>query len=166
MVSWSVRHSYATLFVDLHLRNSLSHVWEFFFFYCRFEWTVGTKHWGRRKKLLDVLGTKTIKFLCNQTISNKINKLRSNINKKLVFDSTISETNTCRIKVWGLLPLNKHTSFRIIIPAKVLWKYSITYIEKSITPSIRIIFPLRTDFRFYKNIKFLLLSGKLYSSFI
>ncbi len=95
----------------------------------------------------------------------KFNILRSNINKKLLFDSTISETNTCRIKVWGLLPLNKHTSFRIIIPAKVLWKYSITHIEKSITPSIRINI-IRTDFRFYKNIKFLFLRGKLYSSLI
>ena len=49
----------------------------------------------------------------------KFNLLRSNINQKLLFDSTISETRTCRFCRLGLIAI-KHTSLRIIFPAKVL----------------------------------------------
>ena len=81
--------------------------------------------------------------------------LRSNINQKLLFDSTISGTRTYRCCRLGLIAI-KHTSFRIIIPVKVLWKYSRTHLEESIPPYIKIHIPTL----------FLFLSGKLYSSLI
>ena len=85
----------------------------------------------------------------------KFNLLRSNINQKLLFDSTISGTRTYRCCRLGLIVI-KHTSFRIIIPVKVLWKYSRTHLEESIPPYIKIHIPTL----------FLFLSRKLYSSLI
>ena len=81
--------------------------------------------------------------------------LRSNINQKLLFDSTISGTRTYRCCRLGLIAI-KHTRFRIIIPVKVLWKYSRTHLEESIPPYIKIHIPTL----------FLFLSRKLYSSLI
>ena len=81
--------------------------------------------------------------------------LRSNINQKLLFDSTISGTRTERCCRLGLIAI-KHTRFRIIIPVKVLWKYSRTHLEESIPPYIKIHIPTL----------FLFLSRKLYSSLI
>ena len=81
--------------------------------------------------------------------------LRSNINQKLLFDSTISGTRTYRCCRLGLIAI-KHTIFRIIIPVEVLWKYSRTHLEESIPPYIKIHIPTL----------FLFLSGKLYSSLI